>query len=174
MIRSFRLPAFAAPLLGFALAPLMGCGSSTGPTPVPCTQSTVFTSRTPVPANTKVVQTVTTSATGSLHLTLDWGSSSHAVSVAFAQAPCSLEQLQNSECNVLFSGFSPPKPLQEATSLLRAGSYSLIIGNPNAVEESVSVEVVLKSAGCPAESQAQMLEPPATATAGRSQRPYTG
>ncbi len=174
MIRSLRLVTLAAPILGVAVGTLTGCGSSTGPTPVPCTQSTVFTSRTQVPANSKSVQTLTTSATGSLHVTLDWGSTSNVVSVVLAQAPCSLEQLQKSECNVLFSLFSPPKPLQDATSLLRAGSYSLIIGNPNAAEESVSAEVVLKSAGCPAESSATLLEPLAPATALRSHRPYSG
>ena len=134
----------------------------------------MFTSRTPIPANTKTVQVFTTHAAGSLHLTLDWGSETHAVSTVLAQAPCSLEQLQNSECNVLFSLFSPPKPLQDATTLVPPGSYSLIIGNPNAVDESVSADVVLKSAGCPGGGQALALEPPAPTAAGRSQRPYPG
>jgi hypothetical protein len=133
----------------------------------------VFTSRTEVLANTKTVQTVTTTATGSLHVTVDWSSNSNVVSLVLAQAPCSLDQLQNSQCNVLFSLFAPPKPLQDSTSLLRAGSYSLIIGNPNAVDETVSADVVLKSAGCPAESSATLLDPPASATVA-SQRPFPG
>lgn len=174
MIRSFRLPRFAALVLGPALAPLMGCGSSTGPTPVPCSQSVVFTAHGPIPAGTKNLETFTTHATGSLHVTVDWGSTSNEMSLLLTQAPCTLEQIQNSQCNVLFTVFSPPKPLHDVTTLLHPGTYELVVGNPNAVEESVSVEVVLKSAGCPAESQARLLEPPAPATAGRSQRPYTG
>jgi hypothetical protein len=174
MIRSFRLVTLAVPFVGAAAFALTGCGSSTGPTPVPCTQGTVFTSRTPIPANSKTVQVFTTQAAGSLHVSLDWVAPTHVVSTVLAQAPCSVEQLENSACNVLFSLFSPPKPLEDATTLLPAGSYSLIIGNPNAVEESVSADVVLKSAGCPGGGQALALDPPAPTAAGRLERPYSG
>lgn len=174
MMRSFRFLTFAAPLSGFALVLLSGCGSSTGPTAVPCAQSTVFTAHRKVPAGAKDIEVFTTHATGSLHLTVDWGSDSHEMSVALVQAPCSLEQIQNSQCNVLFTLVSPPKPLQEATTLLHAGSYELVVSNPNPVGESVSVEVVLKTAGCPAESHARALDPPASAAARRSHLPYAG
>jgi len=98
--------------------------------------------------NAKDTASITTPATGHLEVTVDWLLASDFVSVALAQAPCSVDQLSNSACDVLFSQFSPPKPLANSTSLLRAGTYTLIVANLNPIPESVSTQVVLTSAGC--------------------------
>jgi hypothetical protein len=71
------------------------------------------------------------------------------MNVVLAQSPCDAERLAAAGCNVLFSLWSPPKPLQDSTSLLRAGTYVLIVGNPNTAPESISAHVILRSAGCP-------------------------
>jgi len=132
-----------------ALGLLAGCSSPTDPPPVACTHSTVFTSRRQIPANTKDLQTFTIPATGSLDVTVDWTFAGSVMSAVLAQAPCSIEQLQSSSCNVIFSAFSPPKPITDATSLRRSGGgYSLIISNLTSFPETVSVQVTLTSAGC--------------------------
>ena len=137
------------PLAAWA-AGLLGCGSNpAGPPAVPCTQSTVFTSTIEVPPNTQLVQSFTTQSTGRIGVTVDWRLDINLMSVVLSQAPCSISQLKASACNVLFSVFSPPKPLTSSTSLLRAGSYDLIIANLNSVPETATAVVTLTSAGCP-------------------------
>jgi hypothetical protein len=116
---------------------------------VPCTHATVFSSRTQIAAHAKTVQSFTTSETGRLELTVDWSFAPTVVSAILSQAPCTLDKLEASECNVQFTLFSPPKPLHESTTLLRAGTYDLILANPNAVPQSFSAQVVLTSVGCP-------------------------
>jgi hypothetical protein len=148
MIRSLRRIPFLVPLCGLALGPLTSCSSPTGPAPVPCAQTTVFKSGTQLAANTSVIESFTTAATGAMDVTVDWASDSSVMSLVLAQAPCSLDQLQASGCNVLFSLWSPPKPMQSATSLLPSGTYVLFIGNHNPVQESTAAQVVLRSAGC--------------------------
>jgi hypothetical protein len=69
--------------------------------------------------------------------------------VGVAQGPCSFAQLQAGTCTLLVQLTSPPKPLKGSASNVGPGTYGLIIANPNSVEESVSVQVVLSSPGCP-------------------------
>jgi|SRR5215468_334077 len=140
----------AVSLSALVLGVTTGCGSSpAGPPPVECAQTTLVSASRTVAPNTKEAQAFTTPATGRLDVTVDWSLPVNIVSVALAQSPCSVDQLQASACNVYFSQFSPPKPLVNSTSLLRAGSYTVIVANPNPVPESFSVRVVLTSAGCP-------------------------
>jgi hypothetical protein len=146
-VRAKRL--FPALLLGFGLGPLGGCSSPAGPAPVPCTQVTVFSNRSQLPASTQQIQAITTTAVGRLSVIVDWASSDNVMSMVLAQAPCSSDQLAADEYNVLFSLFSPPKPLQDSTTLLRPGTYDLIIANPNSVPEMITSHVLLLSAGCP-------------------------
>jgi len=145
---------FARALLGIAaagvaLAPLAGCDSPAGPEPVPCARETIFQGGATVPANAKESRTFTSPAVGAMDVTVDWTFELSTVSIVVAQAPCSVEQLQNAECNVQFSLWSPPKPLTGSTSLLPAGQYALVFANPNPVPQFVSARVDLRSAGCP-------------------------
>ena len=143
--RPFVLQAF---LCGLAAGLFASCSTPAGPSPVPCTRTTLFTGSRVLAPNAKDTASITTPATGHLEVTVDWVLASDFVSVALAQAPCSVDQLSNSACDVLFSQFSPPKPLANSTSLLRAGTYTLIVANLNPIPESVSTQVVLTSAGC--------------------------
>jgi len=135
---------------GLVLAPLAACDSPAGPEPVPCAQRTIFQGSATVPANSKESRTFTSPALGAMDVTVDWTFELSTVAVVVAQAPCSVEQLQNSECNIQFSLWSPPKPLTGSTSLLPAGQYALVFANPNPAAQRVSARVDLRSAGCPA------------------------
>src|SRR5262245_17134805 len=134
---------------GLVLAPLAGCDSPAGPEPVPCTRETIFQGGATVAANAKESRTFTSPALGAMDVTVDWTFELSTVSIVVAQAPCSVEQLQNAECNVQFSLWSPPKPLTGSTTLLPAGQYALVFANPNPVAQRVSARVDLRSAGCP-------------------------
>jgi hypothetical protein len=134
---------------GLVLAPLAGCDSPAGPEPVPCSHATIFQGSATVPANAKESRTFTSPALGAMAVTVDWTFELSTVSVVVAQAPCSVEQLQNAECNVQFSLWSPPKPLTGSTRLLPAGQYALVFANPNPVPQVVTAHVDLRSAGCP-------------------------
>jgi hypothetical protein len=116
---------------------------------VACSQSTVFTGLAQVAPGIPSVQSFTTTSTGALQVTVDWASEESVMNLVVSQAPCTLEQLQASSCNVLTSLWSPPKPMLASTTLLPSGTYVVIVGNPNAVEESIATRVVLSSAGCP-------------------------
>jgi hypothetical protein len=142
-----------------ALGPLAGCDSPAGPEPVPCTHETIFQGGATVAANAKEARTFTSPALGALDVSVDWTFELSTVSVAVTQAPCSLEQLQNSECNVQFSLWSPPKPLRGSTLLLPPGQYVLIFANPNPVPQFVSARVDLRSAGCPSGPATEVSAP---------------
>jgi len=144
---------------GLVLAPLAGCDSPAGPEPVPCTRSTIFDGGATVAANAKESRTFTSPELGAMDVTVDWTFELSTVSIAVAQAPCSVEQLKNSQCNVQFSLWSPPKPLQGSTLLLPPGQYALIFANPNPAPQFVTARVVLRSAGCPA-GAATHVSPP--------------
>ena len=149
MTRSFRSWPCLVLLSGLIPGLATGCSSPTGPAPVPCTQTVAFAGQAQVATGNPLVQPFTTSATGALDVTVDWRSETDIMNVVLAQSPCDAERLAAAGCNVLFSLWSPPKPLQDSTSLLRAGTYVLIVGNPNTATETVSAHVILRSAGCP-------------------------
>ena len=145
--RSWLLP---ASLCCLAVGLSASCSTPAGPTPVDCTRTILATGSRVLAPNVRDTASITTPATGRLEVTVDWVVALDFVSVALAPAPCSVDQLQNSACDVLFSQISPPKPLVNSTSLLRPGTYTLIVANLNPTPESVSTQVVLVSAGCPA------------------------
>jgi hypothetical protein len=149
MSRSSRRSLLLLPLCGLVLGLLTHCGNPAGPAPVPCAESTVFKGGAQVAAGTSSVQSITTTATGALDVSVDWALDTSVMNLVIAQAPCTIDQLHAAACNVLFSGWSPPKPLTDRTSLLPAGGYVVLVGNPNAAPELISTKVVLRSAGCP-------------------------
>jgi hypothetical protein len=145
-------------LLSCALvvAVLTGCGGSTAtpttPTATPCVQTMLLEGSGSLPAFTADVESVTTTTTGRLDVTLDWTSPSSTMGIVVAQQPCSFEQWQAGSCKVLLNSSSPPKPLKGSVQALPVGSYSLFFANANSVVESAAVQVVLSSGSCPAVS----------------------
>jgi hypothetical protein len=126
--------------------------ASTAPSASSCAQTTVLEGSGSVPAYTADVESITTTTTGRLDVTLDWTSSSSTMLIAVAQEPCSFDQWKAGSCRVLLNSSSPPKPLKASVQGLAAGSYVLFIGNANAVAESVSVQVLSSTGSCPAVS----------------------
>ena len=149
MTRSFRSWPCLVLLSGLVPGLATGCSSPTGPAPVPCTQSTAFAGTAEVAPGIPHAQSFATNATGALDVTVDWASDTDIMNVVLASSPCTTEQLAAAGCNVLFSAWSPPKPLRNSTTLLRSGTYVLIVGNPNTAPETISAHVILRSAGCP-------------------------
>jgi hypothetical protein len=148
MTRSWRRPLVAAALCALALGQGAGCSSPAGPASDPCIEETLLSGPMKVPANTFLVQPITTSHTGRLQVTVDWVSSVNIVSMVLAQAPCSPEQFGADQCNLILNLFPPPKPLEGATYWLGAGTYDLLLGNFSPVDEVASTEVILRSTGC--------------------------
>ena len=147
MTPSWRRPLVVLPLCVLALGPVASCSSPAGPVTGPC-EETVFSRESRIPADTYVVQSITLPQTGRLDVTMDWVLTTDIVSLALAQAPCSADQFQADECNVILNLFPPPKPLTGSTYWLNAGNYDLLLGNFSPVEEVASTTVVFKTNGC--------------------------
>ena len=148
--RSWRRPLVVAPLCALALGQGAGCSNPAGPPTAPCTVETVFSGDQQIPANTYIVQSITTPVTGRLAVTVDWVLRTNIVSTVLAQAPCSVDQFLDDRCNVILNLFPPPKPLTASTFWMNAGTFDLILGNFSPTAETASMRVVLTSTGCPA------------------------
>jgi hypothetical protein len=151
--RSWRRPLVVAPLCALALGQGAGCSNPAGPPTTPCTIETVFSGESQIPANTYIVQSITTPVTGRLAVTVDWVLRTNIVSTVLAQAPCSVDQFLEDRCNVILNLFPPPKPLTASTYWMNAGTYDLILGNFSPTAEIASMRVVLTSTGCPSPGQ---------------------
>ena len=153
--------------LGAALvAGLPGCGGSgsvtqtcpagtTGTPPncaAPCTQSPILQGNASLPANTADFETLTTTTTGRVDVSLDWTFPSSQMGVFVAMKPCEFDQFKAGNCQFLLQLASPPKPLKASIPNVAPGTYELIIANASSDQESVSASVVLSSATCPAVS----------------------
>jgi len=143
-----------------------GDGASTPTAPpggAPCAQTTILQGTGSLPAYTADVESITTTKSGRLDVTLDWTSASSTMLIAVAQDPCTFDQFQAGTCKMLLNTSSPPKPLTGSIADLAAGSYVLFIGNVNAAGESVSLQVVSSSGSCaappPAATQAAQTLP---------------
>ena len=154
MIR--KLLAVSAGLSLALMLPACG-GSSSNPvsttpptTTPPCTQSVVLQGSAPLASRTADFETFTTTTTGRVDVTLDWTFPDSLMGVFVYQGACSFDQFVAQACNFLIAKASPPKPLKGSTVSLSPGTYGLIIGNGSNRDESVSLQVVASSAGCPA------------------------
>lgn len=159
-MRTSRLVPLAA-CAGLALS-WSGCGGSSPssptsaavPTPVPCTRTTILQGSGPLPANTAGFDSFTTTALGRLDVTLDWTFADSPMALFVARQPCEWDQFRAGTCSMLLQLYSPPKPLKGTIDNLPAGTYRLVIGNGRSEPESVSIQMVLSSPGCPAASSA--------------------
>src|SRR5262245_19860856 len=116
--RTWQRPLLAVPLCALVLGPMPGCSNPAGPVSGECTRTTVFNGVVPIQGSARVVQSITTPHTGRLRITVDWGLDVNIMSAVLAQGPCSLEQFQANQRNVIVDLFSPPKPLAESTTWL--------------------------------------------------------
>ena len=153
-----RRVVLAAPLVLAALLPACGGGSSpttTTPTTTqpPCTQSVVLQSGYEGLGSYIVVTLPsTTTTTGRLDVTVDWTSASSPIAVYLVRGSCSIDQLNARTCDFVLRSepSTTPKPHRLSASNIAAGSFEFIIGNAGNQDESVTAQVVVSSATCPA------------------------
>ena len=152
----FLLP-FVTPLV--MVMPGCGGSSSTTPTSVPAPTPT------PAPVSTVVAEgsrgglgasvlinapPFTTTATGTLDVTVDWTFASNDVDIYLTQGtvPCTVADFNAGQCSfVVFSESFTAKPERLSAPNASAGPYTLYIGNRGPTEESVSYQVVLTTGG---------------------------
>jgi hypothetical protein len=124
----------------------------------PCTQSNLFQSGTPTPPLSAVyAPTVTTTSAGRLDLTVDWTFATSPVGFWVVRPPCGIDQLNARTCDFVVRSepATTPKPRRASSaSGLAAGTYQLIVGNLGNQNESVSAQIILSSASCPAVTSA--------------------
>ena len=164
MIKQFRSVLLSLSCC-FALALLTHCGGSssppttpttpTTPTPAPpCTQTSVFGPASgSIPSKVVVVESFTTNAAGRVDVLVDWTFNASPIGVYVVQGSCNLDQFNARTCNFLLRSEPPgAKPRKVSASNVAPGTYGLLIANFAEVEESVSTQVVLSSASCPAQA----------------------
>jgi hypothetical protein len=142
---------------------LPACGGSDHvvPTPPPvttppCSQTNLFQNGGPVPSKYVVVESVTTSTTARLDLTLDWTFPSSVVGLYLVPAgSCNLDGFNKRTCSFLVRSESGPKPRKVSAANVAPGGYDVLMANFASQDESMVLQVVLSSSGCPAFSSAQ-------------------
>jgi hypothetical protein len=151
------------------LLPLAGCGKDTPSTPTPTPTPT------PAPAPQVVLSasyaievnhgyfhefTISGTRSGTLEVTVDYTYSDSIMLIWLAKAPCSVEQLDANQCQIVASSFAGQKPRRLAATSQAAGNYVLFILNAGPNDEGVSYQGVFTA-------NAAGLGPSVTATSGR-------
>lgn len=144
---------------GVAAALLLGataCGSSTpsGPTaqPTPAPVKSLLTQGTfQLASVSKAVSAgfpfdaarvdFNLGSTAKLDVTVDWTFASDAVAIAVYAGSCTFSQFYANACNELGSTNPGAKPAQLSLNNLAAGSYTLIVANPGANDESGTYQI---------------------------------
>lgn len=140
-----------------ALAALLAaCGGGGGslattptilPTPAPAPVSTVISQGSgSVPSKNVAPVTFSTTATGTLGVTVDWTFPSNDVDIFIVRgtAPCTLTTFNNRTCGFIATSESTTqKPEKLSINNLAAGAYTLYVGNFGSSDESVAWQIVL-------------------------------
>jgi hypothetical protein len=147
-------------IAGLLMALLLpGCGSSSptavptpAPTPTPCTQTNVLQVDGSVPARSLAhAPAFSVSAAGRLDITVDWTFAASSIGVYLVTAGgCSVDQFNAQTCTFLARSEITTKPRRFSVPNTAAGNYELLVANFGTQDESISGQVVLSSATCPA------------------------
>jgi hypothetical protein len=142
---------------GTALVLMLGaCGSSssstptTMPTPVPTPPPPVVIQQGggALPFDALAMVPFTTTASGTLNVTVDWTLPTNSILVILVRGACSFDQLLASQCtSISATQGTTPKPRKISLSGQAAGLYTLFIGNLGPGDESSSYQVVLNPGG---------------------------
>ena len=119
------------------------------PTTPPPTSVVVHDDAFPVGSKVLVPDTFSTSATGTLVVTLDWTFASNDIDIFVARGtePCTLQTFNNRTCPFIATEESATlKPEKLTIPNLPAGAYTLYVANFGATDESVACHIVLTSA----------------------------
>jgi hypothetical protein len=91
-------------------------------------------------------QYFSTSATGTIDVTVDWTFAENTVHVWLAKGQCSFEQFEADTCQYATQSLvSRPKPRVLSVPAAAAGNYTLIVANWGPKDESLSYQIVLTS-----------------------------
>jgi hypothetical protein len=150
MTRLRRVPTFlSAAALTTALA---GCGGSSTtptptstPTPTPPPPQVVFqVTGFSVPAGFAAGGSFTTSRAGALDATVDWTFATNDIDVFIGQGSCDENTFGTSQCPILAAAQSATaKPETIHLASAAAGTYTIVVANFGATDESASLQVVL-------------------------------
>ena len=153
-------------VVGSAALGAVGCGggdSATGPSPTPAptaapapapspapapVTNVIFSGGDVIPSKFIVYYPFTTTATGTIGVTVDWTLAANDLDLYLARGtnPCSLEQFNNRQCTFLGSATSTTsKPEQFSVPNLGAGPYTLYVGNFGNTQDSLSFQITLAS-----------------------------
>ena len=152
------LPFLAVVTIAIGLSACDGkgpCGSNPAaictpppPTPPPAPVKTVVTeaSIASLPLNYVAGRYFSTSATGTIDVTVDWTFAEDTVHVWLAKGQCTFEQFEADTCQYATQSLaSRPKPRILSVPAATAGMYTLIVANWGPKDESLSYQIVLTS-----------------------------
>jgi len=152
-------------IVGLLLALLLpACGSSTpttpptpAPTPTPCTQTTLLQTSGSLPARNLIRLPFSSTGSGRLDITVDWTFAASQIGVYLVTAnSCLIDQFNAGTCTFLLRSETTAKPRKVSAPNIAAGNYELLLANFASQDESLAVQVVLSSSGCPAVSSASI------------------
>jgi hypothetical protein len=70
---------------------------------------------------------------------------------------CGLSAFKANSCNFLMRAEGTSKPRKGSVSNLAPGNYDVLIAYAGSQQESMSIQVILSSSGCPAVTSAQAV-----------------
>ncbi len=151
---------------------LVGCGGSDSgptaaptptPTPPPPPPTVVRQGGGSLAADEGVQLPFTTTATGTLDVTVDWTFAANDIDAILTRGNCSVDQLLAMQCNVaLVADSATAKPERLRLPGATAGAYTLFIVNVGPGDESASYQIVLTpSASSASAGPMRTLELPA-------------
>jgi len=124
-----------------------------------------------IPARVLDTESFTTNLNGRVDVVLDWTFADSPMGVYVVQGSCNVDQFNARTCNFLIRSDPPgPKPRKVSASNVAPGTYGLLIGNFANVDESVSTQIFLSSAGCPPLS----VSPPSSAALDQARGQVSG
>jgi len=125
-----------------------GCIPSPAPTPAAAVKTVVKeASIGSLPVDYVAGRYFSTSATGTIDVTVDWTFAENTVHVWLAKGQCSFEEFEADTCQYATQSLvSRPKPRILSVPAAAAGTYTLIVANWGPKDESLSYQIVLTSA----------------------------
>jgi hypothetical protein len=92
---------------------------------------------------------ITTTQRGDLDVTVDWTFPDDLIQVMVSFGPCTLDQINSSQCSMVTTSLASATPKPRVLTLrgMAAGTYQLYVGNRGPRTESVSVQVGLTTGG---------------------------
>jgi hypothetical protein len=135
------------------------------PPPPPASVKTVITEASvpSLPVDYVAGRYFSTSATGTIDVTVDWTFAEDTVHVWLAKGQCTFEEFEADTCQYATQSLvSRPKPRILSVPAATAGAYTLIIANWGPKDESLSYQIVLTSvSGASAAAVREELKGPA-------------